>query len=267
MTHSHEDSSPYETFTLERRDESVDWLTLNRPDALNAMNARMITELAEYFAARVHDTSTRVIVLRASGRTFCAGLDLKEMAGLIEDLDTTARLRFQQRLSSIFTSMRRCPQPIVCLVQGAASGGGFALALASDIRICTPDARMNAAFIKVGLSGCDVGMSYLLPRAVGSSVAAEMLMTGSFLDAARAHSLGFVSRVVPGEELEATATGYAAALLQADPLGLALTKQGLQVGIDAPSLESAVANEDRQQALLAGADGFRSRIRAFVARK
>jgi enoyl-CoA hydratase/carnithine racemase len=270
MTQTHQDlasTEAYETFTLERRDESVDWLTLNRPDALNAMNARMIAELAEYFAARVHDTATRVIVLRASGRTFCAGLDLKEMTGLIEDLDTTARLRFQQRLSSIFTSMRRCPQPIVCLVQGAASGGGFALALAADLRYCTPDARMNAAFIKVGLSGCDVGMSYLLPRAVGSSVAAEMLMTGSFLDATRAASLGFVSAVVPAEELEAAGQKAVAALLQADPLGLALTKQGLQVGIDAPSLESAVANEDRQQALLAGADSFRSRIRAFLARK
>ena len=167
------------------------------------MNARMIAELAEYFGARVHDTQTRVIVLRATGKAFCAGLDLREMTGLIEELDTAARLRFQQRLSSIFVSMRRCPQPIVCLVQGAASGGGFALALASDIRLCTPEARMNAAFIKVGLSGCDVGMSYLLPRAVGTSVAAEMLLTGSFLDATRAAALGFVSAVVPTADLEA----------------------------------------------------------------
>lgn len=257
---------PYATLRIERR-ETVDWVTLDRPDALNAMNARMITELAEYFAARVTDTETRVIVLRASGRVFCAGLDLKEMGGLIEELDTTARLRFQQRLGSLIVSMRRCPQPIVCLVQGAASGGGFALALASDIRYCTPDTRMNAAFIKVGLSGCDVGMSYLLPRAVGTSVASELLLTGAFLDATRAAALGFVSAVVPGEELDAAGERMVASLLQSDPLGLALTKQGLQVGVDAPSLESAIANEDRQQALLSGAEGFRSRIRAFLARK
>jgi enoyl-CoA hydratase/carnithine racemase len=255
----------YETFRVERRG-GADWVTLDRPDVLNAMNAQMISELAEYFADRVHDTDTRVIVLRASGRTFCAGLDLKEMTGLIEDLDSTARLRFQQRLSSIFVSMRRCPQPIVCLVQGSASGGGFALALASDLRLCTPDARMNAAFIKVGLSGCDVGMSYLLPRAVGTAVAAELLMTGGFLDATRAASLGFVCGVVPAEELEGAGGKLCALLLQADALGLALTKQGLQVGIDAPSIESAVANEDRQQTLLSGGEGFRGRIRAFLSR-
>lgn len=258
--------TPYETFTIERRG-AVDWLTLERPSALNAMNARMITELAEYFTARVDDHDTRVIVLRASGRAFCAGLDLQEIAGLIDELDAGARLRFQQRLSSIFVNMRRCPQPIVCLVQGAAAGGGFALALAADVRFCTPDARMNAAFIKVGLSGCDVGMSYLLPRAVGTSVATEMLMTGSFLEAQRALALGFVSAVVPADGLDAAGEKMAATLLQADPLGLALTKQGLQVGISAPSLDSAVANEDRQQSLLSGAEGFRSRVRAFLSRR
>ncbi|MDH5227836.1 MAG: enoyl-CoA hydratase/isomerase family protein [Gammaproteobacteria bacterium] len=255
----------FETFRVERRGD-VDWVTLARPDALNAMNALMIAELAEYFGARVHDTATRVIVLRSTGKAFCAGLDLREMTGLIQEMDTAARLRFQQRLSSIFVSMRRCPQPIVCLVQGAASGGGFALALASDIRVCTPNARMNAAFIKVGLSGCDVGMSYLLPRAVGTSVAAEMLLTGSFLDANRAAALGFVSAVVEEAELEAAGTKYVDQLLQADPVGLALTKQGLQVGIDAPGIESAVANEDRQQTLLSGTDVFRARMRAFLAR-
>jgi enoyl-CoA hydratase/carnithine racemase len=260
------ENSGYETLRLERRGD-VDWLTLDRPDSLNAMNARMIAELAEYFDARVHDTATRVIVLRATGKAFCAGLDLREMTGLIEELDTAARLRFQQRLSSIFVAMRRCPQPIVCLMQGAASGGGFALALASDIRLCAPEVRMNAAFIKVGLSGCDVGMSYLLPRAVGSSVAAEMLLTGSFLDAARAAALGFVAAVVPQAELEAAGAKMVDALLQADPLGLALTKQGLQVGIDAPGIESAVANEDRQQSLLSGTEGFRARMKAFLNRK
>jgi enoyl-CoA hydratase/carnithine racemase len=258
--------SPFETFRVERRG-AADWLTLDRPEALNAMNARMIAELAEYFDARLHDPETRVIVLRGAGRSFCAGLDLREMTGLIEELDTAGRLRFQQRLSSVFVSMRRCPQPIVCLVQGAAAGGGFALALASDIRLCAPDARMSAAFIKVGLSGCDVGMSYLLPRALGSSVAAEMLMTGSVLDAARAAALGFVSAVVPAVELEQAGERMVDSLLQADPVGLALTKQGLQVGIDAPGIESAVANEDRQQALLSGADPFRERMRAFLARK
>jgi len=253
----------YQTLRVEKR-AAADWVTLDRPDALNAMNERMIDELAGYFGRLCQDRSTRVVVLRAAGKTFCAGLDLREMADLITRLDMPARLAFQQRLSSIFIAMRRCPQPIVCLVQGAASGGGFALAVASDIRYCTPDARMNAAFIKVGLSGCDVGMSYRLPRLVGASVAADLLMTGSFIDAARAQTLGLVSAVVGPEELEAAGERVVQQLLQADPVGLALTKQGLEVGMAAPSLEAAIANEDRQQTLLSGEEGFRSRIRAFV---
>ncbi len=253
----------YQTLRVEKR-AAADWVTLDRPDALNAMNERMIDELADYFGRLCQDRSTRVVVLRAAGKTFCAGLDLREMADLITRLDMPARLAFQQRLSSVFIAMRRCPQPIVCLVQGAASSGGFALAVASDIRYCTPDARMNAAFIKVGLSGCDVGMSYRLPRLVGASVAADLLMTGSFIDAARAQTLGLVSAVVAPEELEAAGERAVQQLLQADPVGLALTKQGLEVGMAAPSREAAVANEDRQQTLLSGEEGFRSRIRAFV---
>jgi enoyl-CoA hydratase/carnithine racemase len=255
----------YQALRIEKR-AAADWVSLDRPGALNAMNERMIDELADYFGRLCHERSTRVVVLRGAGRNFCAGLDLREMAGLITRLDMPARLAFQQRLSGIFIAMRRCPQPIVCLVEGAASGGGFALAVASDIRYCTPDARMNAAFIKVGLSGCDVGMSYRLPRLVGASVATELLMTGTFIDAARAQSLGLVSGVVAPEELESAGERVVQQLLQADPEGLALTKQGLEVGIAAPSLEAAIANEDRQQTLLSGEEGFRSRVRAFIAK-
>lgn len=255
----------YQTFRLESRG-AAEWLTLDRPDALNAMSQRMIDELAEYFTGLCSGGATRVVVLRGAGKAFCAGLDLREMGELITRLDTPARLAFQQRLSSVFVAMRRCPQPIVGLLHGAASGGGFALAVASDIRYCTPDARMNAAFIKVGLSGCDVGMSYRLPRLLGASVASELLLTGAFLDATRALSLGFVSGIVPAEELESAGERVVQQLLQADPVGLALTKQGLEVGLAASSLESAVANEDRQQTLLSGEEGFRARIRAFLQR-
>ena len=257
--------SAYESFRIETR-AAVDWVTLDRPEALNAMSARMIDELADYFGRLGNDRATRVVVLQGAGPAFCAGLDLREMTDLITRLDMPARLAFQQRLSSIFVAMRRCPQPVVCLLHGAASGGGFALAVGSDIRYCTPDARMNAAFIKVGLSGCDVGMSYRLPRLVGASVASELLLTGAFLDAQRALALGFVSGVVARDELAATGERVVQQLLQADPVGLALTKQGLEVGLAAPSLEAAIANEDRQQTLLSGEESFRARMRAFLAR-
>ena len=123
----------YQTLSLEKRG-AADWLTLNRPDAMNTLNARMITELGEYFTALEADTSVRVVVLRATGANFCAGLDLKDMAARFSTLDAGGVYATQRALSRIIIAMRRCPQPILSLIQGAACGGGFAFALASDIR-------------------------------------------------------------------------------------------------------------------------------------
>ena len=244
------------------REEGVDWLTLNRPDRLNALNATMMLELQDYFGRLYTDHAVRVVVLRGAGRAFCAGDDLKEVS-IDETSGPAAGLRVQRRVSEIVMRMRRAPQPIVCLLHGAAAGGGLALALGSDIRIATQGARMNAAFIKIGLSGCDVGVSYFLPRLVGASVAAEMLMTGRFVDADRALRIGLVSEVVPEAELEAVARGYVADLLAASPLGLRLTKECLNMNIDAPSLESAIALEDRNQILTVQSADFSEGVRAF----
>ena len=156
----------------------VDWVTLNRPDSLNALDRTMIDALNEYFDARERDTDTRFIVLRGAGRGFCAGLDLKakresnsEVVGSTPNVEAT--LASQRRITSIVLKMRRCPQVIISLIHGAAAGGGFAIALASDMRIAARGARMNCAFIKLGLGGCDIGSSYFLPRLVGVSVASE----------------------------------------------------------------------------------------------
>jgi enoyl-CoA hydratase len=163
--------------------------------------------------------------------------------------------------------MRRCPQPIVTCINGSAAGGGFALALASDIRIAAPDARMNAAFIRIGLSACDVGVSYFLPRMVGSSVAAEYMLTGRFIDAERAYQLGLVSKIVPTDQLEAEAKSYVDDLLHATPLGLRLTKEALNHAIDAQGLEAVIAMEDRNQ-ILAGRDGdFAEGVAAFFEKR
>ena len=255
----------YQTLSLEKRG-AADWLTLNRPDAMNTLNARMITELGEYFTALEADTSVRVVVLRATGANFCAGLDLKDMAARFSTLDAGGVYATQRALSRIIIAMRRCPQPILSLIQGAACGGGFAFALASDIRYCAPDARMNAAFIQVGLSGCDIGVSFLLPRLIGSSVAAELLLTGKFLGAERAQQLGLVSQVLPADQLEAAAEALVRTLLKAAPLGLALTKQGMNTNLTAASLEAAIEIEDRQQALLASQPEFMASIQAFLAK-
>lgn len=256
----------FRTLRVDSRD-GADWLTLDRPDSLNSLDEAMIAELGGYFEAVAAKPGVRVIVLRGSGRSFCAGLDIRDIARRLEGLGTAGIYAVQRSLSRIIVAMRRCPQPVVALVQGAASGGGFALALAADIRICTPDLRMNAAFIKVGLSGCDVGVSYLLPRLVGASVAAELMMTGRFLDAARAERLGLVSAVVDPAGLDAAGEAVTRELLAASPLALALTKQGIEANLGSASLEAAVALEDRQQALLCHAPEFAAALKNFLGRR
>ncbi|MCZ8131013.1 MAG: enoyl-CoA hydratase-related protein [Steroidobacteraceae bacterium] len=256
--------SEFETLLLERR-PSVDVLTLNRPAALNALTPTMVAELTRYFVALETSPAVRVVVLRGAGRAFCAGLDLHDIAARLPSLDEAALYAEQRALSRMILAMRRCPQPIVCLLQGAAAGGGLALALASDIRLCTPDTRLSAAFIRVGLSGCDVGVSWLLPRMVGASVAAELMMTGRHLGAERAERLGLVSEVCAPDALAARAEALIADLLATNPRGLALTKHGLTANLGAASLEAAVELEDRQQAMLAGTAEFRARVAAFAA--
>ncbi len=162
--------------------------------------------------------------------------------------------------------MRRAPQPIIALINGPASGGGFALALASDIRIAAPAARMNAAFIRIGLTACDVGVSYFLPRLVGSALASELLLTGRFIDAERAQRVGLVSQVVAQDELHAAGRAMAQEILGNSPVGVRLTKECLNMSIDAGSLEAVIAMEDRQQILVAQT-GRHARRRRRVPRK
>jgi enoyl-CoA hydratase/carnithine racemase len=149
---------PFRSLQISRAG-AVDTVTLNRPQSLNGLTAGMVDELLHYFQTLLFDESVRVVVLTGAGRAFCAGLDIKDFDRNSGD-DVETILLFQRRLAEIILAMRRCPQPIVALINGAASGGGFALVLASDIRIAAPAVRMNAAFIKVGLSACDVGVSY-----------------------------------------------------------------------------------------------------------
>ena len=193
---------------LIEHDDGVDRVTLNRPEHLNALDPSLIDALNGYFQGLQRNRATRVVVLKGAGKAFCAGLDLKQAmarrAGQQEPPDVAESLDSQRRIADIVMLMRRCPQPIIALVQGAAAGGGFALALAADIRIATKSARMNCAFIKLGLGGCDIGTSYFLPRLVGVSVASELILTGRFIHAERALAVGLVSEVV---EEDATRSG------------------------------------------------------------
>ena len=232
-----------------RQEGEVVWATMNRPDRLNALSRNLVTELREFFVGLYWRRDVRVVVLQGAGKAFCAGLDLKERGDPQAPRGIGAGLTRQREISEIVIAMRRCPQPIIACVTGAAAGGGFALALASDVRLATPDVRMNAAFIRIGLSACDMGMSYFLPRLVGVSVASELMLTGRFINAQRALATGLVSEVVPDDQLEAAAQPYIDEMLLTSPIGLRLTKDGLQQAVDASSLQAAMAIENRNQTL------------------
>lgn len=246
------------------RQDGIEIVTLNRPAALNALSPELTQDLVGYFEDLHQRPEARVVVLRGEGRAFCAGLDLK---GWVQPEGATPVLHtldIQIRIGNILRRMRSCPQPIIALVHGAACGGGFSLALASDVRFAAPSARMNAAYIKIGLGGCDMASSYLLPRLVGRSLASELLLTGRFIDAQRALQVGLVSDVVPEEKLLATGLDLAREMLLTSPLGLRLTKQALELNTDAQSMEAAMALEDRQQVVLSVTRDYDEARRAFL---
>ena len=258
----------YETLLVERRGP-VEWLTLNRPESLNSISLQLAADLHAYFDRLYHERSVYVVVMRGAGRAFCAGLDIKESATQKhrDESPFAGGFSLQSHLADIYIKMRRCPQPIISLIHGAACGGGFAFVLAADIRIAGESARMSVATLKLGLSGCEMGMSYFLPRLVGTAVASELLLTSRFIDAQRALRVGLVSEVVPDEQLEAAAQACVDDMLLASPVGLRLTKDGLNFAIDAPSLEAAMAIENRNQLLAGRSNDFKEARQAFLEKR
>jgi len=251
----------YETLLVDRPREGIAVVTLNRPGRLNALTFGMFDELARLAAEIGSDDGVRVLVLTGAGRGFCAGLDLAD-AGRLPDMTAARFLDGQESWSRAITSFRRLPKPVIAAVNGPAAGAGFSLALAADIRIAAPAARFNAAFIKIGLTGGDCGSSWMLPRIVGLGHAYEILLTGRLVEADEAARIGLVNRVVPAADLVASAVEMAELIAANSPLGVRLTKQMVQVNVDAPSLEAAVELENRNQALAAGTQDM---VEAFTA--
>lgn len=251
---------------VETRD-SVEIVSLNRPDDLNTMNEALIFSLQDHFRGLMDRPEIRVVILRGEGRAFCAGLDFN---GWRND-GSRGRIdhgwRTQRSIATVMQLMRQCPQPIIALGHGAACGGGFSLLLSSDVRYAAPDLRMNAAYIKVGLGGCDMGSSYFLPRLVGASVASEYLLTGKFMGAEKALSCGLVSAIVAQDELMDTGLALADEMLATAPMGLRLTKDALNRNIDANGLADAMAIEDRQQVMMAVTEDHREAITAFLEKR
>ncbi len=230
-----------------QRDGAVEWLTLSRSDNFNALNLALTQELYDYFGSLPDRQDVRVVVLRGAGKHFCAGYDLEDVDQLTVSLDQG--LRLQRQLSGVVMRMRRCPQPVIGLLQGAACGGGFALALGCDIRFAAPNTRMNVAMAKIGLTGCDMGISYFLPRAVGPAIAAELMYAGRFVNAERALRIGLVNDVMEEDKLEQCARELLQEMLAMSPVGLRLTKDGLAMAQETSNLATVMALEDRGQAM------------------
>jgi enoyl-CoA hydratase/carnithine racemase len=255
------------TITIETRG-AIDILALNRPARRNAVSPEMIAELAGYFSALHDRPATRVVIMRGNGPEFSAGADLESGAFAAPGKGRPQRqLKMQQNYSGVIRLMRTCPQPIIGLVHGAACGAGFSFLLACDVRFAAPDARMNAAYIRIGVGGCDMGSGYLLPRLVGLSTASELLLTGRFLKAERAKAVGLVSDIVPAGDLLSTGMEFASEMLRTSPMGLRMTKQALNILVDAPSLDAALLMEDRQQVILLETDDHTEAVAAFRERR
>ncbi len=241
----------YETIQYEVIEKGVGLLSLNRPEAYNAVNHKMMEELEDFWKERLYDLETIVIILKGNGeKGFCAGLDMKETVEMAPKMTPPEFYRFQARLARINLAMRRAPQPIIAAVHGAAAGQGFSMTLASDIRVISPDARFCAAYINIGLGGADMSCSYFLPRMIGAGRAYEFMYTGQFFSSQEAMDLGMVSKIVEKDKLLDTAKEYAKILMTKNHFGLRLTKEAINMNLDAGGLEAALNMEDRNQVML-----------------
>ena len=242
---------------ITRPRDGITQVTMNRPSKLNAMSSAMVEALHEALDDIARDRDCRVVVLTGEGRGFCAGLDLTgygEAPGRAWSGRVEKGLAVQKHIAALIPRMRSLPQPVIAAVNGPAAGGGFALVLGSDIRLAAQTARFNAAFIRIGLSACDIGTSWLLPRLIGAARAQELMLTGRIFDAEEAMRLGLVIDVVPDDSLLDVAYAKADEIMLNTPLGVALTKEGMWSALEIPGLQAAIDLENRQQIMASFSD-------------
>ncbi len=245
-----------ETLIVDRPQAGIVVLQLNRPKQLNAINQAMRDELIKTFADIAADTSVNVVILTGAGRGFCSGIDVRDFGpGMLEASDPAIdRLRFQEAMAALPQAIWDLPQPVIAAVNGPCVGAGFALCLSADIRICSTAAIFGNGAILLGLSGAEMGLSYHLPRIVGTSVAADWMLTGRTVTAEEADRRGLVSEVVESDRLGGRALELAAGIAQLPPFGVQLTKRALQVNTDAAGLDAAIELENRNQVLAHATD-------------
>ncbi len=245
-------------------------ITLNRPDKLNAMTTELVQQLHRALDDVAVDPACRVVVLTGAGRGFCAGLDLRGY-GEAPDSEGFGRpqagFAVQRHIARLIPHLRSLPQPVIAAVNGPAAGGGFALVLGSDIRIAATTARFNAAFIRIGLSACDIGTSWLLPRLVGAARAHELMLTGRIFDAPEAERIGLVTEVVPDDALLEAAYAKADQIMLNTPFGVALTKEGMWSALEIPGQQAAIDLENRQQIMASFSEDASEAMRAFLEKR
>ena len=240
------------TVRIDRPRREIAVLTLDRPDRLNALTFGMVDEIHDALDEIGADNECRVVILTGAGRGFCSGLDLREVgpssrsAGLS---GTRAGLRGQAHIADLVPHLRRIQQPVIAAINGPAFGGGLALACACDIRVAVESARLCVQFIRVGLSGCDIGISYTLPRLVGASRAHDLILTGREIDGTEAERIGLATRVVPDGQAVDAALEIADAICTYNPFGVTMTKEVMWANVDAQSVEAAIHLENRNQIL------------------
>lgn len=248
--------------------DGINEVRLSEPDRLNTLDPEMVQELLVVLESLSLRTDVRAVLLTGAGKHFCAGANVD----WLEKSSTGERtvqgwMDVQEHIASLVVRIQTMRMPVIAVVQGAAAGAGFALALASDVRVCSTDARFNAAFVRIGLSACDVGVSWLLPRLVGASRAFEMLLTGRFVEAEEAERMGLTSRLVERETLMASALEIARQIAANSPFGVRMTKRGMWSQLEIGSLAAGVELENRTQVAAAFTADHHEAVSAFLQKR
>ena len=255
------------TFIYEQMASGIATITLNRPERLNALTFEVYRELTDTFAALRDNNDVRVVVITGTGRAFCSGGDVKDIIGELFSRNVEGLLEFTRMTCELVRNIRLLPKPVIASLNGTTAGAGACIALASDIRVATADARIAFLFVKVGLSGADMGAAYLLPRVVGLAKATELLYTGDFISAEEAERIGLYNQVVPSTSELVTATSTLAERLAKGPgFALAKTKEMLNRELNM-NLEAALECEAQAQAICMQHPDYREAYDAFVAKR
>lgn len=260
------DTMQLETIALDQPTPGVVLATLNRPERLNAMTFQMFDDLAALPLMLRDENDLRALIITGAGRAFCAGFDLDEV-GAITEFGVRGFLKFQELATGALAAIRALPVPVIAALNGAAAGGGMSLALCADIRLASPSARLNAAFVRIGLSVGELGTSWQLTRLVGPGRAAEIAYTARMVEAEEAERIGLVNRVVPEDRLLEEALAVAARVASNSPGGVRLSKRALQANQEIASYAAALELENRGQALLTRGEDMPEALSAFKERR